>query len=247
MEKVKIKGRHYLVGGKIRGQQKNKWNRAAKLAYRFDELDKKFRCIVDRGNAYTEHARCALALLLMMHTGIRVGNEGSAEGYMTVPHPHSKKKPEFVKTYGLTTLLKQHFVIGRKSVKISFVGKKQVDNYFTITDPQLVTQLKFMFLYSQTDTAFGITDYMLTKFIKKYVGKGFSPKDFRCMRANLYAWEVAADLSWDEMETKKEFRESLKVVFCAVSEKLNNTPGVCKKSYVCPELSVHLEDIYENN
>lgn len=242
MEQIQINSRIYTMFGKIRGHQKDKWNRATKLAYRFEELDEKFRGICRRGiQSNTEHSRCALALLLMMHTGIRVGNEGSAEGYMTKPHPYSNKKPEFVQTYGLTTLKWEHITLKGKRMDIEFLGKKQVENGFYLTDATIVHYMKVLKSVSgSAAVVFGVTDYMLTKFIKKYVGKGFTPKDFRCMRANMYAWDIAGDIEWDEKETKKEMRESIKVVYEYVSQQLCNTPGVCKKSYVCPKLEMSL-------
>lgn len=251
MHKVNINGSSYRFFGSVRGHLSNKWNRSTKLADRFIELDKKFRGIVERGvrgakhNGATEHSRCALALLLMMHTGIRVGNEGSAEGYMTKPHPYSKEKPKFVQTYGLTTLLWEHIKLNRTSVELFFVGKKQVDNKFQLYDPQIVKWLRIMkdTHLSNQDQVFYISDYQLTKFIKRYVGRSFSPKDFRCMRANMYAWEFATTIDWAAIPTKGAFKKDLKAMYEFVASKLNNTPGVCRKSYVHEGLPDYLLEL----
>jgi DNA topoisomerase IB len=244
MQSVTIAGSKYLVFGKVRGHQSNKWNRATKLAYRFNELNEKFRGIVKRGiYNNTEHSRCALALLLMMHTGIRVGNEGSAEGYMTKPHPYSKEKPKFVKTYGLTTITWDHVTVLRNKVVLLFTGKKSVSNSFTLYDKFIRIAFKALQDNSQNNcTVFGVTDYMLTKFIKKYVGKGFTPKDFRCMKGNLYAWEYAAIINWSSIPTKKLFKKELKHMYEFVAGYLNNTPAVCKRNYVCNKLEDYLGD-----
>lgn len=266
MEQIKIrsKGLTYFVGGKIRGHVANKWNRMAKLVARFDELDAKFRGMAERGQfSITENFRCALACLLMMHTGIRVGNESSAEGYMTKPHPFSKKEPEFVKTYGLTTLLTTHLCVKRTCAELNFVGKKQVDNSFTIYDPQLVYWLRALQLWATEHAVmtnkkevslFCLSDYQLTRFIKTYVGKCFSPKDFRCMRANMYAWEIASSSLTsgykrpsEKPMTKKEFKAGIvKPLFEFVAKQLNNTPGVCKKSYIHDGLVPYLETLFVN-
>jgi len=248
METIKIYKKTYVLFGKVRGHQKDKFNRATKLAYRFEELDAKFRGIVERGIvSNTEHARCALAMLLMMHTGIRLGNEDSAEGYMTKPHPNQKDKvPEFVKTYGLTTLLGEHIeIVNWKKCLINFVGKKQVANAFIITDKEIVRSIAILKDYQLTgneaEPIFGITPYILTKFVKKHVGKGFSPKDFRCMKANLEAWKYVGRYDWTSYN-KKETKQQIKAMYEHVANMLNNTPGVCKKSYVCGDLPLYLSN-----
>lgn len=226
-----------------KGSYTNKFNRAVKLFNRFDELDAKFRRMVERGsNGYiTENAKHALCCLLMMHTGIRIGNEGSAEGYMTIPHPHSPKEPEFVKTYGLTTLLPEHVSIKGNTVTFNFTGKKQVENTFIIRDRLIVNAIKNSLEYSDGNSLFNVSAYYFTKFVQGSVGKNFSPKDFRCMRANIVACHYVNQNFEETYSTKKEFKIALNNMFEHVAEKLNNTKGVCKKSYIDDFLPTYLE------
>jgi len=249
MERINIAGETYLFFGKVRGSNNNKFNRVAKLAYQFDELDRKFHSFIDKGSGVTEHSRLALCVLLIMHSGIRVGNEGSAEGYMTIPHPNSKKKPEFVQTYGLTTLKKEHvsFTQSRRYANLFFLGKKQVENSFTFSG-KLKQYLLQTVQNCETETLFNITAYQLTKFIKRYVGKQFSPKDFRTLRANMIAYKKHKDnvdsikecvAYYGDKITKTLVRQSVKEIAEEVSEKLNNTVGVCKKSYIDDMLFTH--------
>ena len=212
---------------------KDKFNRMVKLASRFEELSDKFDGMIERGNYSSENARLALACKMMMYTGIRIGNEDSAEGYVTKPHPNSKVEPKFVQTYGLTTLLKEHVYVKGRKVVFMFLGKKHVDNTFEIGGSLARQFKKFMGAY-EGNTLFGITAYQLTKFIKKYVGQQFTPKDFRTMKANMLAYERLTEIC-EENElprTKKEFNAEVKDIATFVSEKLNNTPGVCKKNYI---------------
>ncbi len=240
---MKRRSKYFLRLAKTRGSNANKYNRAAKLYAKFDELEAKFTGMVERGiRSNTEQSRLALAVLLMMHTGVRVGNEASAEGYMTKPHPMSKKKPEFVQTFGLTTMKREHIRFRGTVAFISFLGKKQVDNYFRIDYPWSI-YLKIL-LSAQNSTLFGLTDYQINAFIKKSVGTQFSAKDFRTMRANRYAEQFIYETFEDVYETKKELRIAIKSVFDFVSEKLNNTPGVCKRSYIHDGLSDYLLENY---
>ena len=234
MVTIGIFGREYRFCRSVKASYSDRHNRAVKLAERFESLSEKFDGMFSRGGCgETLNSRLALACKMMMYTGIRIGNEGSAEGYMTKPHPNSKEQPQFVQTYGLTTLLPQHMSIRRGKVYLNFLGKKHVDNSFVL-DGKLAGQVKDMSGYiSEGETLFEITSYELTKFIKKYVGRQFTPKDFRTMRANMYAWEKFEEICERELpSTKTEYNGEVKEIATYVSEKLNNTPGVCKKSYI---------------
>lgn len=244
MTTISIYGVDYVFAKPVNAGFDDKQKRAVKLASKFEELDRKFDGMIERGNYVTDTARCALACKMMMHTGIRIGNESSSEGYMTNPHPNSKKKPEFVKTYGLTTLLPNHIQVQRGKVYVNFLGKKSVENSFCIGGT-LVKQIKeVLSTVSDGETFLEITAYELTKFIKRYVGRKFTPKDFRTMRANMYANEKMLELMKHEAPTtKREYNAEVREVCEFVSEKLNNTPGVCKKSYIDGDLWA----IYEEN
>ena len=244
MTTISIYGVDYVFAKSVNAGFDDKQKRAVKLASKFEELDKKFDGMIERGNYVTDTARCALACKMMMHTGIRIGNESSSEGYMTNPHPNSKKKPEFVKTYGLTTLLPNHIQVQRGKAYVNFLGKKSVENSFCIGGT-LAKQIKeVLSTVSDGETFLEVTAYELTKFIKRYVGRKFTPKDFRTMRANMYANEKMLELMKHEAPTtKREYNAEVREVCEYVSEKLNNTPGVCKKSYIDGDLWA----IYEEN
>lgn len=244
MTTISIYGVDYVFAKSVNAGFDDKQKRAVKLAAKFEELDKKFDGMIERGNYVTDTARCALACKMMMHTGIRIGNESSSEGYMTNPHPNSKKEPEFVKTYGLTTLLPNHIQVQRGKAYVNFLGKKSVENSFCIGGT-LAKQIKeVLSTVSDGETFLEITAYELTKFIKRYVGRKFTPKDFRTMRANMYANEKMLELMKHEAPTtKRDYNAEVREVCEYVSEKLNNTPGVCKKSYIDGDLWA----IYEEN
>lgn len=233
INEITIFGKTYGFCRSAKANYEDKHNRMVKLASRFEELSEKFDRMIAKGDYVTDTARCALACKMMMYTGIRIGNEGSAEGYVTKPHPNSKKKPEFVQTYGLTTLLPEHTLVKGKKVYLNFIGKKQVENSFTLTG-DLAKQVKEVLkTVEDGETVFEVTEYELTKFIKRYVGRRFTPKDFRTLRANMCAWDKVRELTERELPgTKKEYNAEVKEIATYVSEQLNNTPGVCKASYI---------------
>ncbi len=230
---IRIYNKGYIFAKSVKAGFDDKQKRAVKLAAKFEELDKKFDGMIERGSYVSDTARCALACKLMMHTGIRIGNESSSEGYMTKPHPNSKKEAEFVKTYGLTTLLPSHIQVQRGKAFINFIGKKSVENSFLVTGV-LAKQIKeVLATVADGETFLEVTAYELTKFIKRYVGRRFTPKDFRTMRANMYASEKIQEIIQREApSTKREYNAEVKEICEYVAQKLNNTPGVCKKSYI---------------
>lgn len=244
MTAIKIYGKTYEFAKSVNAGFDDKQKRAVKLAAKFEALDKKFDGMIERGGYVSDTARCALACKLMMHTGIRIGNESSSEGYMTKPHPNSKKTAEFVQTYGLTTLLPNHIQIQRGKAFINFIGKKSVENSFLVTGV-LAKQIKAVLAtVADGETFLEVTAYELTKFIKRYVGRRFTPKDFRTMRANMYASEKMMELMEREIPTtKREYNSEIREVCEYVAEKLNNTPGVCKKSYIDGDIW----ELYEQN
>ena len=233
LNEITIFGKTYGFCRSAKANYEDKHNRMVKLATRFEELSEKFDRMIEKGDYVTDTARCALACKMMMYSGIRIGNEGSAEGYVTKPHPNSNKKPEFVQTYGLTTLLPQHCLVKGRKVFLNFLGKKQVENSFTLTG-DLAKQVKEVLkTVEDGETLFEVTEYGLTKFIKRYVGRRFTPKDFRTLRANMCAWDKVRELMGRELpSTKKEYNAEVREISTYVSEQLNNTPGVCKTSYI---------------
>lgn len=252
MEIVDILGKQYHIFAKVKGANDNKYNRAARLAHKFNQLEQEFTAYIKMDLSttgiltQTNSQRLTLACLMLMHTGIRVGNEDSAEGYITKPHPNQKdRQPEFVQTYGLTTLKPEHFVDTGKGIDIYFLGKKCVDNSFRITHPVIISSLRALLASCGADNyVLGITAVDLTKFIKTYVGEQFSPKDFRTMRANLEAWSFLQSVN-PMFLNKANKASQVRLLFQYVSSMLNNTPGVCKKSYICPDLIPYLNLIFQ--
>lgn len=238
MEVFKIGSDTVAFYGKQRGSNKNKFNRVNKLAKQYNALHVKFMNMASRGyESCTETYRCSVAVLLMMETGIRIGNESSAEGYNTVPHPNAKnQESKFVQTYGLTTLKREHVnILSTQNVWFNFSGKKQVENNFHIPKHLNNYIIDLYKCNCYNSTLFGVTDYTLTKFIKKYVGSEFTPKDFRTLRANIYAYDFCNKIA-EYPTTKKQQKADIKSVCESVSKLLNNTPSVCKKSYINAEL-----------
>lgn len=237
-----IDGQKAKFFGNINGNTNVKFNRIAMIASRYNDiisdLDKLIveeskKPIINEvtGKEQTNQTyNLAVAFKLITQTGIRIGNESSAEGFMSTYK--TKGKEVLAKTYGLTTLLHEHIKFKGDIAYLDFTGKKHVENTFILN--YKLSKLVKPIYDSDFETVFNIDEYTLTKFIKDETSPYFSSKDFRTFRANVYANKVAKRV--DTPKIKKEYREAVKEVTEFVSEKLNNTPAVVKTSYIDPLL-----------
>lgn len=234
MKTFKIDDQRLYSLRSLRCQMGDKFNRIYKIASNAPQLLSKLDGFIE--HITTERAQCALATKICIKTGIRIGNEDSAEGYMTKPHPMQKEKePEFRQTFGLTTLRKEHVRFVAGAVRFEFVGKKGVEQVIIIRDKKLVSQVRQLYTESLDDTLFSVNDVQVRKFVKKSVGSKFMVKDFRTLHANMVATDVITQLCKKPLPQKKsEFNLEVRQIAETVAARLGNTPGISKKSYIDP-------------
>lgn len=251
MKTYKIENNKIVLFGNENGSFKSndrklsKYNRTAKIAQNYNEIYTKLLSFL-KNDKKPKYQALSYACLLMMKSGIRIGNESSAEGYVTKVKGF---EGQFVETYGLTTLKNEHINIlsdnidnpGKTepiklhhTIMLDFVGKKVVQQNIEIKDTLLAHYGQyFKELNKDKETWLDITNYELTKFIKKYIGSKFVPKDFRTLFANVKAYEEHLKLLENEPpKNKKEVKQELKKIIENTSESLGNTPSICKKAYV---------------
>lgn len=227
-DRFTIDGKSVLFIGNETGSMDVKFNRVAKIASRYDKIVSKVKDIISTNKDVptNKEYNLAVATLIILKTGIRIGNEDSAEGFMS--DIKEKGKTVLAKTYGITTLLPEHVNISNGIAKFDFTGKKHVQNTFTLSKE--LSTLVLPIVTSNYATVFNITEPELTKFIKRISSPYLSSKDFRTFRANVFAYEKASQLP--KPITKKDWKEQIKEVHEHVSKLLNNTPAVVKSSYV---------------
>jgi DNA topoisomerase IB len=221
--------------GNINGSMDVKFNRVARIGSRYEEIVEDMEKIINKeGNKVpvSQQYTASVALLCIMSTGIRIGNEDSAEGYVSELKYKEDSFGKVVHTYGLTTILPQHVSIRNNQVNLNFVGKKQEDNSFVLNKE--LSKLVIPIINSKYTPVFNITEDELTSFIRKKTSPYFSAKDFRTFRANVYAYNKAKTMA--KPTSKKEWKETVRAVCEYVSQYLNNTHQVVKTSYVDPML-----------
>ncbi|GAC1588069.1 MAG: DNA topoisomerase IB [Hymenobacter sp.] len=170
----------------------------------------------------------ALVLSLMDQSFIRVGNK-----------EYAKKN----KSYGLTTLRDQHVAVEGAEVHFSFVGKKGVPHDVTLHDARLARLVRkckeipgqHLFQYYSADgQRHALESGDVNEYLHRHTGLALSAKDFRTWGGTVKMVECLEALLRAEPDLAPE-----KVVKKAVKEVaagLGNTPTVCSKYYIHPQV-----------
>ncbi|SFB18030.1 DNA topoisomerase-1 [Rhizobium sp. NFR07] len=201
---------------------------------RFGEALPKIRRKVKRDLALgLDQSDCVLAALvaLMDVTHLRVGNRAYAKEN---------------RTYGATTLLKRHMVLSGDAVLLRFTAKGGKRVQHTLKHPRLqrileeIADLPGRQLFSFPDehgTPRPVDSGRLNAYLAKAAGFPVSAKTFRTWGGSLAAFLMA----WKTVE-EDDRRPRIKALTKAASDVLQNTPAVCRSSYIHPSILELSED-----
>ncbi len=170
----------------------------------------------------------AIALNLMDQTLIRIGNKSYARTN---------------KSYGLTTLRDKHVKISGTEIRFEFIGKKGVPHTITLQDKKLAQLVKkckdipgydlFQY-YDENGHRQTLESGDVNLYLKEITHTDFSAKDFRTWGGTVRMVECLEHMLDENPELEKE--KSVKEAFKIVAKSLGNTPSVCSKYYVHPEV-----------
>ena len=170
----------------------------------------------------------ATLVRLLETTLIRVGNEEYAQ-----ENQH----------YGLTTMHTEHVDVSGSEMEFHFVGKSGKEHDITLRDKKLariVARLRDLpgeELFEYKDKHGGlhtVSSHDVNEYLHEIAGSEFTAKDFRT-----WAGTVLASLALQELEafdTKTQAKKNVVAAIKSVAERLGNTPAVCRKCYVHPEV-----------
>lgn len=170
----------------------------------------------------------AVVVRLLETTYIRVGNE------------------EYVRengSFGLTTLRNRHVTLEGTRVRFTFTGKSGKPHNIQLSDPRLARMVKQcrelpgqrLFQYiDDNDAVCAIDSDDVNEYIRLHMGDAFTAKDFRTWAGTLLA---ASALEHAEPDGSKSAKQSaLTGAIRAVAAQLGNTPAVCRKRYIHPQV-----------
>lgn len=178
----------------------------------------------------------AIMVGVMMETSIRVG---SIE-YTRTNH-----------TYGLTTLRARHVAFCKDGTAVfSFPGKSGQRREAVLSDRRLVRLVRrcsrlpgpALFQYDDDGVYRRATSAQFNGYLHEALGERFSAKDFRTWMGTLTVIACLAQTSLPTHGGERVRHAAIRSAVDVAAEGLGNTPAVCRKAYVCPEVLSGWED-----
>jgi DNA topoisomerase-1 len=170
----------------------------------------------------------ATVVYLLDKTLIRVGNDDYAK--------HNK-------SYGLTTLKNRHVAVNGSEVSFHFVGKSGKEWAAKIRDRRVAAIIRAcqelpgqeLLQYRDDDgTIQDVTSGDVNDYLRQITGRDVTAKDFRTWAGTVLA--VMALREADAIGGKAKPNRRLRSAIEQVAARLGNTPAICRKCYVHPEV-----------
>jgi DNA topoisomerase I len=176
----------------------------------------------------------ATVVHLLENTLIRVGNT-----------TYSKEN----KSFGLTTLQDRHVEVDGGKMRFQFKGKSGKVWNLQVKDRRIARIVKscqdvpgqhlFQYLDDEGERH-GVTSQDVNDYLREISGQDFSAKDFRTWAGTVLA--AIALTEFESFDTKAAAKRNLRDAIERVSSRLGNTPAICRKCYIHPQvLDCYLE------
>ncbi len=169
----------------------------------------------------------ATVVRLLEITLIRVGNE-----------EYARQNDSF----GLTTMRSKHVDVAGSTVEFRFRGKSGKEHAVAVHDRRLARIVarchdlpgEVLFQYEAEDGAMHTVESAhVNDYIRRVAGAEFTAKDFRTWAGTVLAAHALRAIAREsQAPTKKSIVQAVK----EVSARLGNTPSVCRKCYVHPQI-----------
>lgn len=240
------RGHIQATGRDARGRKQyryhEKW-RATRDATKFDRLLQfagnlpglRARVLADlRRQGLPREKVLATLVYLLENTLARVGNEEYARAN---------------RSYGLTTLRDRHVAVQGSALRFDFQGKSGKEWKLTLTDRRVAKIVRacqelpgqHLFQYIDDDDArqkIGSAD--LNAYLRDIAGAEVTAKDFRTWAGTVLAAMALAE--FEAFDSQAAAQRNLRRAIEHVARQLGNTPAICRKCYIHPEiLSCYLE------
>ncbi len=143
--------------------------------------------------------------------------------------------------YGLTTLQTDHVEVEGATLHFHFVGKSGKEHSIDLRDKKLASIVarlhdlpgQEIFQYADAEgNLHSVGSEDVNAYLHEVAGDEFTAKDFRT-----WAGTVLASLALQEFEafgSATQAKRNVTAAIKAVSQRLGNTPAVCRKSYIHP-------------
>lgn len=169
----------------------------------------------------------ATVVALLEKTLIRVGNDEYARTNQS---------------YGLTTLRDEHVEVEGSTLRFRFKGKSGKEWNLKLSDRRIArvvaacADIEGQELFKYVDDNGQVRDVTsgdVNAYLQEITGQPFTAKDFRTWTGTVLAAVALRGLSFD---TQTQAKKNLVAAIEQVSKRLGNTPSVCRKCYVHPDI-----------
>ena len=172
----------------------------------------------------------ATVVHLLETTLIRIGNDDYARRN---------------KSYGLTTLKNRHVAIEGSEIRFRFIGKSGKQWSLKIRDRRIAKiiracqELPGQELLQYRDEGGelrAVTSGDVNAYLREVAGRDITAKDFRTWAGTMLTARILGEM--EKFETAVQAKKNLRVAIESVSARLGNTPTICRKCYIHPEVLV---------
>ena len=170
----------------------------------------------------------ATVVHLLETTLIRVGNDDYAKQN---------------KSYGLTTLRNPHVTVEGSELRFRFKGKSGKTWNLQVKDRRIAKTVRAcqelpgqrLFQYQDEEGEIReVTSADVNTYLKEITGSDITAKDFRTWAGTVMA--ALALREFEAFDTQAAQKKNLKAAIENVASRLGNTPTICRKCYIHPEV-----------
>jgi DNA topoisomerase-1 len=147
------------------------------------------------------------------------------------------------KSFGLTTLIDRHVLVEGAKLRFEFTGKSGKMWRLSLTGRRMARvvrecqELPGQRLFRYVDERgwrLAVTSADVNAYLREISGRDITAKDFRTWAGT---WRAATALAkTGPCASVAEAKRNVRKVVAEVAERLGNTPTVCRKSYIHPEI-----------
>lgn len=208
-------------------RDENKFEHMMGFAHALPRIRRRVQRDLRRRGMPREKVLATVARLLEL-TLIRVGNDEYAREN---------------NSYGLTTMHNRHVQIARGRIEFTFRGKSGKRHEISVRDKRLAKIVRRcqdmpgqeLFEYEEPDgTVRDVSSEDVNAYLRDIAGDNYTAKDFRT-----WAGTVLAAIALKEFEAVASdalAKKNIVTAVEAVAQMLGNTPAVCRKCYIHPEI-----------
>jgi DNA topoisomerase-1 len=170
----------------------------------------------------------ATVVHLLETTLIRIGNDDYAKQN---------------NSYGLTTLKNRHVAVNGNEVRFRFTGKGGKQWSLRVRDRRIAKIIRacqelpgqeLLQYIDEQGNCQDVTSSDVNEYLKAITGKDITAKDFRTWAGTVLAAMTLSELQ--SFDNAAQAKRNLRSAIEKVSARLGNTPTICRKCYIHPEV-----------